>query len=163
MSESTSTTLPVRLRPLNLPQDIEIALPWYADPEVLYFSEGPSVPPFDKARIEKMYRWLSERGHVFVIEVFDETWRPVGDAALCETLMPIVIGDAQYRNRGVGSQALQLLIDAARSRGWRKLVAHKIFAYNARSMKLFEKAGFVRTDTGVDDQEQAYFRYEKTL
>lgn len=163
MSASTSTTLPVRLRPLNLPEDIEIAVPWYADPEVLYFSEGPGVQAFDRIRIEKMYRWLSDRGHVFVIEVFDETWRPVGDAALSETLMPIVIGDAQYRNRGVGSQALQLLIDVARSRGWTKLVAHKIFAYNARSMKLFEKAGFVRTGTGVDDREQEYVRYEKML
>ncbi len=163
MSASTSKTLPVRLRPLHLPEDIETALPWYADPEVLYFSEGPGVPAFDRARIEKMYRWLSERGDVFVIEVLDETWRPVGDAALCATLMPIVIGDARYRNRGIGRQVLTLLIDVARSRGWTKLVAHKIFAYNERSMKLFENAGFVRTGTGVDDQEQAYVRYEKTL
>lgn len=163
MSASTSTALPVRLRPLNLPDDIEVAIPWYADQEVLCFSEGPGVQAFDRIRIEKMYRWLSDRGHVFVIEVFDETWRSVGDAALCEALMPIVIGDVKYRNRGVGSQALQLLIEAARSRGWTKLVAHKIFSYNARSMKLFEKAGFVRTGTGIDDQEQAYVRYEKML
>ena len=108
--------LPVRLRPLNLPDDIEVAVPWYADQEVLYFSEGPGVQACDRIRIEKMCRWLSDRGHVFVIEIFDETWRPVGDAALCETLMPIVIGDVKYRNRGVGSQALQRLIEVARDK-----------------------------------------------
>ncbi len=85
----------VRLRPLRLPEDIETALGWYQDPEVLFYSEGPGVTGFNRTRIERMYRWLLGRGEVFFIEVegFEGTWQPVGDVALCETMIPIVIGE----------------------------------------------------------------------
>jgi RimJ/RimL family protein N-acetyltransferase len=150
---------------LRLPEDIETALGWYQDPEVLFYSEGPGVTGFNRTRIERMYRWLLDRGEVFFIEVegFEGTWQPVGDVALCETMIPIVIGEAQYRNRGVGSHALAQVIEVARDHGWTKLVAHKIFSYNLRSMQLFEKAGFVRTATRMDENGQSYAVYEKML
>ncbi len=163
MNRAESSDLSVRLRPLDLPGDIDLAVPWYSDPEVLYFSEGIGVLPFDKARIENMYQWLSARGQVFIIEVFDARWIAVGDASLCENLMPIVIGDSRYHSRGVGSQVLSLLIEKAQELGWRRLVAHQIYSYNTRSIKLFEKFGFVKTETGVDKNGQECFRYEKTL
>lgn len=160
--EVRSETLSVRLRPLTLPDDIDLAIPWYADPDVLYFSEG-TTEPFDTTRIHGMYRWLSERGQVFIIEVFDEDWIPVGDISLCANLIPIVIGDPRYRGRGVGSQALGLLIEEATRLGWSKLIAHQIFSYNHRSLKLFQKFGFQKTETGVDSQGREFFRYEKDL
>ncbi len=162
MPKLRSGPLSVRLRPLTLPDDIALAMPWYADPDVLHFSEGTTVP-FDADRIEGMYRWLSVRGQVFIIEVCDGGWTAVGDISLCENLMPIVIGDARYRGRGVGSQALGLLIEEAKTLGWTKLVAHQIFSFNERSLKLFEKFGFRKTDTGVDSQGREFFRYEKEL
>jgi RimJ/RimL family protein N-acetyltransferase len=162
MTELKTDNLSVRLRPLTLPDDIDRATPWYADPDVLYFSEGTTVP-FDTARIEGMYRWLSARGQVFIIEVFDGGWIPVGDISLCENLIPIVIGDPRYRGRGVGSRALGLLIEEAKKLGWTKLIAHQIFSYNHRSLKLFEKYGFRKTDTGVDRDGREFFRYEKEL
>lgn len=163
MNRPGSSALPVRLRPLDLPGDIDRAVPWYSDPDVLFFSEGPGVLPFDRTRIENMYRWLSTRGQVFIIEVLDGQWLPVGDASLCENLMPIVIGDSRYQNRGVGSQVLRLLIEKAQELGWSHLIAHQIYSYNIRSIKLFEKFGFTKTETGINKQGQEFFRYEKWL
>lgn len=155
--------LSVRLRPLSLPDDVELALPWYADTEALYFSEGPEAKPFDGQRLIKMYEWLSRQGQVFIIEVMEERWTAIGDATLCEGMIPIVIGDGRYRGRGIGSHVLALLIQEARLRGWEKLVAHKIYSYNTRSRKLFEKHGFIRMNSGVDENGTAYHRYEKRL
>lgn len=155
---------PVRLRPLKLPDDIKWAQPWYSDPEVLYLSEGPTSPPFDAARVERMYQYLAERGDVYIIEVYDQVWRPVGDITLTDNDMtPIVIGEARYRNHGVGTEALQLLIEKARQKHLGKLVAHAIFQYNPRSARLFEKCGFKRTASGVDSHGQAFWRYEYDL
>ncbi|MCI0184911.1 hypothetical protein MM817_03208 [Acidibacillus sp. S0AB] len=155
--------LPVRLRDLILPDDVEIAIPWYTDAEVLYFSEGPNVAPFDYNRIEKMYKWLSQRGQVYIIEVFDGGWVPVGDVTLCEELIPIVVGDNRYRRRGVGSRVIELLIEKAKGFGWSKLTAHKIFAYNTPSIKLFENHGFIKTSSETDEDGHEFFRYERKL
>lgn len=160
---SPQTVLPVRLRPLQLPQDVALALPWYNDPETLYFAEGPNVAAFDAQRIAKMYEWLSQKGQVYIIEVRAGHWQAVGDATLCQDLIPIVIGDPQFRNRGVGTQTLQLLIEKARQQGWTTLVAHKIYTYNTRSIRMFEKCGFVQTATGVDDNGETFVRFEKFL
>lgn len=100
---------------------------------------------------------------VYIIEVFDGGCLPVGDVALREDLMPIVIGDRRYRHRGVGSSVLKLLIEEAKRLGWRKLIAHKIFAYNTPSIKLFEKYGFVKMSSQVEEDGQEFFRYEKIL
>ncbi|QQE81026.1 GNAT family N-acetyltransferase [Alicyclobacillus sp. SO9] len=162
-SQQPCVTPPVKLRHLALPGDVETAASWYANPEVLYFSEGAKVPPFSKHRIENMYRWLSEKGTVYIIEVFEGKWVPVGDAALCKDLIPIVIGDNRYRNRGIGSRVLELLIEDAITLGWNTLIAHKVFSYNTPSIKLFEKYGFIRTFVGVDENGEMFFRYEKSL
>ncbi|PSR23493.1 MAG: hypothetical protein C7B45_02850 [Sulfobacillus acidophilus] len=138
----------VKLRPLNVAEDVNLALSWYADPEVLYFSEGANAGRFDAARVERMYRWLLHKGRVFIVEVFDEGWRAVGDVALCPELMPIVIGDPQYRNRGVGTQVLCLLIEEARRSGWTKLVAHKVYRYNTPPCGYLRSANLCRAVRG---------------
>ena len=51
--------------PLHLPEDIETAVSWYADQEVLYFSEGQSVPTFDRIRTaDGIYIMNPPRGRI---------------------------------------------------------------------------------------------------
>lgn len=133
----------LRLRPVRLPEDVDLALPWYRDPEVLRFSEGEEAAPYDRAVIDRMYRHLARRGELYITEVKTPAgWLAIGDAALCPDSPPIVIGDSRYRSKGFGSRALRLLVGRAKALGWLRLRSGKVFTYNARSRRLFEGQGF---------------------
>jgi hypothetical protein len=58
----------LRLRPLVLPENVALALPWYADLEVMDLSEDTSEA-YSEDTVRVMYRYLMERGEVYVIEV----------------------------------------------------------------------------------------------
>ena len=133
----------VRLAPLDPRAVMPYALAWYRDSVVLDGSEGRGTPAYDRATIERMYAHLSRIGELYAIEVDDGgAWVPVGDAALCPDTMPIVVGEARFRGRGVGKAVLNLLIARARALGWQSLCVAKVYAYNDRAIALFEGAGF---------------------
>ncbi len=141
----------VQLRPVDPVKDAERAWPWYQDPVVLWGSEN-TREPFGRDRVQRMYEVLSARGEAFVVEVRDgDSWRAVGDASLLPDALPIVIGDASWRGRGLGRRVLLLLIARARALGWPELVAHCIYDDNVPSRRLFEGCGFRPADRGVDD------------
>ena len=74
----------VRLRPVRLPDDIDVAVEWYQDPDMLRLTEGEGVGPFDAVMVEAMFTAMSTRCEVYIIEIRKgDGWRPVGDAALC--------------------------------------------------------------------------------
>lgn len=137
----------IRLRPVRLPDDIAAATTWYRDPEVLRFSEGEGVAPFDAAMVERMYTMMSTRCEVCIIEVREgEGWRPVGDASLCrEAGTPIMIGNAADRSRGIGRIVLARLIERARELGWPVMHVSGIYTDNHRARRLYEGAGFAIT------------------
>lgn len=154
----------VRLRPVELPGDLVVAYPWYQDPEVLQGSEGRDAEPFSLERIERMYRYLSNIGSVYIIEVWDDDgYRPVGDAALSPAMMPIVIGDDAWRGRGVGTAVMKLIERLARDRGMMQLKAHKIFRTNIASERLFASQGFQMVEVGEDPSGEAYGIWIKDL
>lgn len=152
-----NSSIAVRLRPVVLPDDVATAVAWYQDPEVLAGSEGPEASPFPPERVARMYQYLAQIGEVFIIEVNDRgAWIPVGDAALSERMMPIVVGDARWRGRGIGRAALGALIGHAKSAGCRRLTAHKIYETNTASQRLFAGAGFRLVDRGQEDNGLRY-------
>lgn len=155
----------LRLRPVELPRDLAAAVPWYHDPEVLRFSEGDGTPPYDFAMVERMYRYLSEHGELYMIEVKDDRdrWHAIGDATLCRDSLPLVIGESAYRSKGLGKRVLGLLIDRARELGWAELQVKRVFSYNLRSRRLFERAGFTLSGTGVDEEGRAYWSFHLSL
>ncbi|MBA2937299.1 hypothetical protein HZF08_03200 [Paenibacillus sp. CGMCC 1.16610] len=54
-----------RLRPIIIPNDIETAVSWYQEPEVLYYSEGGEAStPYDFERVEAMYSFLSKKAEI---------------------------------------------------------------------------------------------------
>ncbi len=149
----------LRLRTAQLPVDVEPAVKWYSDPEVLYFSEGEGTSPYDGKTVESMFHYLADRGELYIIEVNDGgEWRPIGDAALLPESLPIVIGDKLYRSRGLGRRVLQLLVRHAATLGWDELRVSKVFVYNERSLRLFEGAGFVRQALTTDETGQPVWR-----
>ena len=146
----------LRLRPARLPDDVALAVPWYHDPEVLHFSEGEGTKPYDAAMVTRMFQYLADRGELYIVEFLqDGAWLPIGDATLMTDSVPIVIGNAHYRSRGLGSRVLDLLITRAVALGWTRLVVGRVFVDNARSLRMFERAGFrkatlVKEDDGRD-------------
>lgn len=145
----------IRLRRVTADEYVEVALPWYQDPEVLRFSEG-GEPPYDRPRMRRMYDALTAQGELYLVELGEpgepepqpdgDGWRAVGDAALLRDDLPIVIGRREDRGRGLGSQVLQLLVQRARALGWRELHVGPIDPANHRSRRMFQRAGFIETD-----------------
>lgn len=143
----------LRLRPARLPDDIFVAEAWYQDPEVMRFSEGDENACYDREMIGKMYRYLSEKGELYIIEHWKgESWLPIGDATLAPDTIPINIGVAAYRAKGFGKRTLKLLIDRARALGWRELKVKRVYTTNLRSRRLYESLGF-RQDGGIFSEE----------
>lgn len=165
MTATLSSGSDLRLRPADLPRDVMAAVPWYHDPEVLRFSEGDGTPPYDAAMVERMYRYLSERGELYVIEVHDGKgdWHPIGDATLSPDSLPLVIGQPEYRSRGLGKRVLGLLIGRARELGWAELQVRRVFTYNARSRRLFEGVGFTLAGGGTDEDGRPYWSFRLRL
>jgi RimJ/RimL family protein N-acetyltransferase len=155
----------VRLRPVHLPDDIDVAWPWYQDRDLLDLSERPGTEPLSRDRVERMYRYQDQHGEFFIIEVWQPTgqWLAVGDVMLAEDTLPIVIGDARYRGRGIGRRVLALLIGRARERGWRTLWAKQIWSHNTASRRLFQSVGFLQVAIGVDAGGLPYERYRLDL
>jgi RimJ/RimL family protein N-acetyltransferase len=142
----------IRLRRVAADEYEQVALPWYQDPEVLQFSEG-GEPPYDRARVRRMYDALSSQGELYLIELREPGgWRPIGDAALLPDDVPIVIGRPDDRSRGVGGAVLRLLLRRARALGWTELHVGAIDPANIRSRRMFERAGFVATPRAPGDE-----------
>lgn len=154
----------VRLRPYDEAMDPDRALPWYQDPETLALSEGPGTAPFDRERVLRMYQVLGRIGELYMIEVREgDGWVLVGDVTLAPDTLPIVIGEKAYRQRGIGSKVMDLMVGRARELGLPYLEAKHIWASNEPSRRLFERAGFHPVAHGVEPDGTPYVRYRRLL
>lgn len=143
----------LRLRPIRLPDDISVALPWYQDEEVLYYSEGDGTLVYDRETIERMYGHLSSIGELYIIEILhNDKWIPIGDVTLAKEMLPIVIGVKEYRGQGIGKRVMRLLIERAKSLGWTEMKVNCIYSYNVASRRMFESLGFIKTETKLDQK-----------
>ena len=132
----------------------DIAVPWYHNPEVMYFSEGVTNKVYEIENIKCMYTILSNQGELYYIEVLeDSTWKPIGDVGLSEKNLPIVIGDEKYWGQGIGGKVTNVLINRAKDLGLKK-ISIQIFKYNNRSRNMFTSAGFTKVS---EDEDSDYF------
>lgn len=127
-------------------EDWHIALPWYQNRNILYFSEGVTDKVYDIAVIHNMYSYLSEIGELYYIEVLLENWTAIGDVTLAESNFPIVIGNEDYWGQGIAKVVLTKLLDRAKQVGMNKITVPEIYKYNDRSRSLFQSLGFVKVD-----------------
>ncbi|GMA55974.1 L-amino acid N-acyltransferase YncA [Alicyclobacillus sacchari] len=153
-----------RLRPFDLRRDVPIACRWY-DADLLACLEGTRCAVYNERRIVLMYRWLASRGYSFAIErrTGRNDWHMIGDVTLCKDMLPIVIGDPQWRGMGIGTMVIERLVHLAAELGWSKLVAHKVLAGNYASRRMFEKAGFRCVATQIDESGLRYHVMEREI
>ncbi len=115
---------------------------WYQDPELVWLVDHVREP-YTMEKLARMYWYLDARGELYFIEVREESsWKPVGDVTFWQEDMPIVIGDAAYRGRGIGRQVIGTLIRRGRDLGYSRLGVGEIYEDNVPSRNCFESLGF---------------------
>ncbi|XWL03393.1 GNAT family N-acetyltransferase [Macrococcoides goetzii] len=153
----------MRLRLLNIDKDIKYAEKWYNNRRVLLGSEGINVSGYNEMTIRRMYNELNTKGTVFIIEIMDKHWKPVGDITLSPTTIPIIIGEDKYVGKGIAKRAMKLLIKIAKYEDYKEVKVSKVFDYNINSQKLFESLGFEKSELITGSKGEIYFRYHLKL
>lgn len=122
-----------------------LALDWYQNPDVLYYSEGVTGKFYDIEVITNMYSFLSSIGELYFIEILEDgLWKVIGDVTLSEKTMPIVIGYKEYWGKGIGKKVIRALIIRAQELGIKKIKLSGIYNYNERSRNMFMSLGFTK-------------------
>lgn len=147
----------VCLRPFEW-EDAEKYHQWVNDPEILPLVDR--VLPVTAAGHRRWYESLvsDPRSVIFAIDALSGKqfvgciWLYGIDYRHRNAELRILIGDKQYWGKGIGKEAISILVRFA----LKQLNLHKLYAYvlatNARALGVFEKAGFVRE--GILKQER---------
>lgn len=118
------------------------ALEWYQDPELVYLVDGVKEP-YTMEKLNRMYSYLNNVGELYFIEALENgAYRPIGDVTFWKEDMPIVIGEPNYRGRGIGGRVISVLVSRGRALGYDRLRVGEIYDYNEASRRCFERAGF---------------------
>jgi GNAT superfamily N-acetyltransferase len=144
----TPEILPVddelRLRPYAGAADVDLAWPWYRDPETVALVDGEGSPTYARDRVMAMYDALQEQGEVYLVErrTPEGAWEAVGDVTLAHDTLPIVVAPG-CRRQGIGRRVILRLVDRARVLGWDALHVREMYAGNEAAERLFTGLGFV--------------------
>ncbi|MBU5311177.1 GNAT family N-acetyltransferase [Tissierella carlieri] len=121
----------------------DFALEWYKDEETVKLVDGKDAELYDTDRLKRMYDYLNDKGELYFIEVnMGNEYIPIGDVTFWKEDMPIVIGNKNYRGKGIGYKVIKALIQRAKILNYDKIYVNEIYSYNISSQKTFEKAGF---------------------
>jgi RimJ/RimL family protein N-acetyltransferase len=139
----------VNLRRLE-EEDLEKELQWLSDPEVTRLTQAGYSLPVTRAQVQEMFK-EAIRGErlFFAVETKDGTL--IGDAALHPIdeknrlgELLITIGEKGYWNKGYGTDTILLLLKLAFQEVNLQKVELRVFEYNERAIKVYEKCGFKR-------------------
>jgi RimJ/RimL family protein N-acetyltransferase len=138
----------VRLRKMSS-EDVSVYHRWRNDIEVMQFT-NPSLDVFTYADTEDFVKSITESRHSksYMIEEVKSD-KPIGVTSLINldygnrnAECIIDIGDKNYWSKGFGQEAFRLLLDFA----FRELNLHKVylrvFSFNERAVRLYQKLGF---------------------
>lgn len=130
----------IRLRKFDGKYDF--AYDWYQDEETVYLVDGVRKP-YSQETLKCMYEYLDKRGELYFIEAKrDDGYLPIGDVTFWKEDLPIVIGDRDYRGRGIEKAVICCLIERGKALGYDKLFVNEIYEFNTTSRKCFEGLGF---------------------
>jgi len=120
----------------------DFALEWYQDEDMVYMVDGVRSA-YDMDRLTRMYEYLNKAGELYFIEALEnESFKPIGDVTFWQDDMPIVIGDAHYRGKGIGRKVISALVQRGRSLGFGYVSVGEIYDWNEPSRRCCESAGF---------------------
>jgi len=150
---------PVALRPVR-PEDIKYFSQWWRDPDLIQATSGDTVELTDD-QIEDYFKAILESQNAlhFMVEHNGSTIGHVSlqkrDGSWWET--QIVLGDKASQGKGFGAQAIEQLLDKAKTQG----IGHiylEVRPENTRAISTYEKAGFRQVgealETGNELQPQ---------
>ena len=140
----------VRLAAFDLEKDSEALARWSRDSEYQRLLDtGPSVVNASTSMREFMEKEIGKNYILFGIRPLNED-RTVGFADLSgfdwlarSAWVAIGIGEAEYRGRGLGTEAMRLLVRFAFEQLNLNRINLTVFSYNPRAMRSYEKCGFV--------------------
>lgn len=122
--------------------DYGLAFEWYQDPETVLLVDG-KAKPYSYETLTNMYNYLNNKGELYFIEVNENgKWKPIGDVTFWQEDMPIVIGEREYRGKGIGKKVVSALVERGKAMGYNKLYVGEIYDFNIGSQKCFESVGF---------------------
>lgn len=143
----------VKLRPL-VESDAMISYKWRNNPLVWqYTANQPDIvitPEIETAWIKKVLLRTDERRFAILANgVY------VGNAYLtsiseADAELHIFIGDTDFWGRGIGTQALNLLIDFARRELSLKYLHLRVHLHNTSAYRMYQKAGFYQQEIKDD-------------
>lgn len=130
----------LRLRKFD--DHFDFAFDWYQDEQTVWLVDGVRRP-YSWETLENMYHYLNRSGELYFIEVKENgVFRPIGDVTFWQDDMPIVIGEPEYRGKGIGKRVIAALIQRGRELGYETLGVEEIYDFNIPSRKCFESLGF---------------------
>lgn len=124
---------------------------WMSDPGTLYFATVGIPIPQSVQQAEKMIRSFEESADAFLLGVSQaSTNETVGFGCLGHIdwknrsgMVGLLLGNEKIRGRGLGRDALHLLLDFAFGELNLKRVYGDILPYNLASQRMCERLGFV--------------------
>ncbi|HEY2664260.1 MAG TPA: GNAT family protein [Candidatus Binataceae bacterium] len=159
----------VRLRPYEK-RDIDDLMKWVNDEEVTRYLGSLMTPPLSRSNEEaflEMAMTRSETHKVFAIETMAGELAGGIDLRVLEQIdrkaeVGIVIGVRDFWGRGYGTEAMRLMLRFAFGRLNLNRVSLRVFDYNPRAIKSYEKCGFKRE--GLLRQDRYYdAKYHDTI
>jgi RimJ/RimL family protein N-acetyltransferase len=142
----------LRLRPVDRP-DLPLFVNWINDPEVrttlAYYL--PISQTAEEKWFEKALQGVAEE-QPFVIEItVENAWQPIGGCGFHfldwhnrSAAIGLFIGNKSQWDKGYGTETVRLLIAHAFQTLNLNRIWLKVFESNARGIRAYEKAGFVR-------------------
>jgi len=134
----------LRLRKFD--NKFSFAFDWYQDENTVKLVDGINAKKYDFNTLKSMYQYLNNVGELYFIEILENNeFIPIGDVTFWKNDMPIVIGDKNYRNKGIGKKVIEALIGRAKELGYQEIKVREIYTYNIASQRLFESVGFKKS------------------
>ena len=131
-------------------ENLDLIVKWRNDPEILRWLF--SYLPLSKVKERKWYETYldDETQQIFIIEVNEEK-TPIGTIGLTDidyknqrAELTIIIGEKEYWGKGLGEEALNLLVKFAFNEMNLRKIKALVFSDNDKAIKLYEKCGFVK-------------------
>ncbi len=160
----------VRLTAVNS-MDLSTIARWWADADFLRLYETPPAVPRNEDQLSRRFdiSQTSSEVFLFAIRLLDDDdiigllemdginwWNRT-------TFVSIGIGEAQYRGRGYGYEAMQLALNFAFNELNLHRVCLTVFSYNTAAITLYERLGFTREGTYREHLERDGRRFDMYL